>query len=280
MKKGKILSLLAISGAASMLLTGCLDSMPELTENEETIISQYAAGLLLKYSPNYDYRLVSSRELLDALTQEQLDKEQLTQEQTGETESEEQNEQADASSEVSSETGEEASEDSMSEPLSNDGTEISDITDTDNTDGMEKLRPADTDIAEMLGMDGVSIKYENFELCDKYPKDAGGFSLAASKDKKLLVIHMKLENASQESKGCDFIQYEITGRLQINDGQRSKILNTMLGNDITSYMERVEGGENADIVAISEIGAIDDDDIASLSMTLESNGGECSLKLR
>ena len=51
MKKGKVLGLLAMS---AVLLTGCVDSMPELTAEQSEIIAEYAAGLLLKYSSNYN----------------------------------------------------------------------------------------------------------------------------------------------------------------------------------------------------------------------------------
>ena len=54
MKKGKILGLMAMS---AVLLAGCADAMPELTDDEAELIAEYAADLLLKYSPNYDYKI-------------------------------------------------------------------------------------------------------------------------------------------------------------------------------------------------------------------------------
>ena len=69
MKKIKILGLLAMS---AVMLTGCVDAMPDMTTEQSDIVAEYAAGLLLKYSPNYNYRLVSDEELSSAIAQNKL----------------------------------------------------------------------------------------------------------------------------------------------------------------------------------------------------------------
>ena len=54
MKKGKIIGVLAISAC---MLTGCIDLMPDMTEEQSELVAEYAADMLLKYSPNYHYRI-------------------------------------------------------------------------------------------------------------------------------------------------------------------------------------------------------------------------------
>ena len=68
MKKGKVLGLFAMS---AMLLTGCIDAMPELTAEQSDIVAEYAAGLLLKYSSNYNYKIADEEEVLAALAARQ-----------------------------------------------------------------------------------------------------------------------------------------------------------------------------------------------------------------
>ena len=63
MKEGKVLGLFVMS---AMLLTGCVDSMPELTAEQSEMVAEYAAGLILKYSPKYDYKIVSEEEVAAA----------------------------------------------------------------------------------------------------------------------------------------------------------------------------------------------------------------------
>ena len=79
MKKGKVIGLLAMSAA---LLTGCVDHMPELTAEQSDIIAEYAAGLLLKYSSNYSYKIVSEEEVAAAMAGRQEDSEPETEKET------------------------------------------------------------------------------------------------------------------------------------------------------------------------------------------------------
>ena len=68
MKKGKVLCMLVMS---AVLLTGCVDAMPDLTREQSGMIAEYAASLLLKYSPNYNYKIVSEEEVAAAKAAEQ-----------------------------------------------------------------------------------------------------------------------------------------------------------------------------------------------------------------
>ena len=46
---------------AAMILTGCGQTeMVELSEEQQTQVAEYAAGLLLKYASNYHSRLVDN----------------------------------------------------------------------------------------------------------------------------------------------------------------------------------------------------------------------------
>ena len=47
---------------AAILMTGCGSVMPDLTEEETEIISEYAAGVLLKYDRVHGGRLMSEAE--------------------------------------------------------------------------------------------------------------------------------------------------------------------------------------------------------------------------
>ena len=67
-----MLGLIALS---AVLLTGCVDAMPDLTAEQSDIIAEYAAGLLLKYSPRYQYRIVSEEELAAAIADRQTSSE-------------------------------------------------------------------------------------------------------------------------------------------------------------------------------------------------------------
>ena len=104
MKKGKVLCMLVMS---AVLLTGCVDAMPDLTREQSGMIAEYAASLLLKYSPNYNYKIVSEEEVAAAKAAEQELMESQTQEESdvGEEQMDSENQQQNAE-ETFVETGE------------------------------------------------------------------------------------------------------------------------------------------------------------------------------
>ena len=53
---------LTLAVAASLCMTACGASIPELTEEQNALVVEYAAGLLLKYDANYENRLVEEAE--------------------------------------------------------------------------------------------------------------------------------------------------------------------------------------------------------------------------
>ena len=56
MKKGICLVLTA--AMATTLLSGCGNAIPELTEVQQDMITEYAVGTVLKYSANYDDKII------------------------------------------------------------------------------------------------------------------------------------------------------------------------------------------------------------------------------
>ena len=47
----------AVSIMSSVMLTGCIDAMPDMTEEQENMVAEYAAGLLFNRSyAVWDYR--------------------------------------------------------------------------------------------------------------------------------------------------------------------------------------------------------------------------------
>ena len=62
MKKGKLIGVIVITAG---LLTGCIDNMPDMTEEQSALIAEYAADIMLKYSSNYNYRIADEEDLIE-----------------------------------------------------------------------------------------------------------------------------------------------------------------------------------------------------------------------
>ncbi len=252
MKKGKVLGLLAMS---AMLMTGCVDHMPELTAEQSEIISEYAAGLLLKYSSNYNYKIASEEEVAAAMAAGQEASEPET-EQAAETDSG----QADDG------TGQETVS-----PETEPGSE---------TEQNPVQLVADLDFAAELGIDDLIIRYQSFEICSSFPKDNSGFSVDAAQGKKLLVIHFDMEGLPEEDVDCNLFDHDIKMRVNINGTASAAVLSTMLPNDLASYMDVVHAGDIVDVVAVAQIDDMTEEEIQTLDLWASSDSQSCTVRLK
>ncbi len=252
MKKGKVLVFLAMSAA---LMTGCVDSMPELTAEQSDIIAEYAAGLLLKYSSNYNYKIASDEEVAAAMAARQEVAEPETQPET----------------EMEQQTEDEPSQ----------GTPSSETQPAESESGTEQVQfVADLDFAAELGIDDLIIRYQSFEICSSYPQNNSGFRVDAAQGKKLLVMHFDLEGLPEEDVDCNLFDYNIKMRVNINDTASAAVLSTLIPNDLASYMDVVRAGEIVDVVAVAEIDDMTEEEIQTLILRASSNGQTCTVKLK
>lgn len=252
MKKGKVLGLFAMS---AMLLTGCIDAMPELTAEQSDIITEYAAGLLLKYSPNYNYRIADEEEVLAAMAARQEAAEPET---AAETEPETDIVQAEGEANQNTSPTEAETE----------------------TEAEQIQFVADLDFAAELGIDDLIIRYQSFEICSAYPGDNTGFSVDAAQGKKLLVMHFDMEGLPEEDVDCNLFDYEIKMRVNINDTGSTSVLSTLIPNDLGTYMDIVPAGEIVDVVAVAEIDDMTAEEIQTLTLHAASNSQSCTVKLK
>ncbi len=252
MKKGKVLGLFAMS---AMLLTGCIDAMPELTAEQSDIITEYAAGVLLKYSSNYNYKIADEEEVLAAMAARQ---EAVEPETAAETEPETDIVQAEGEANQNTSPTEAETE----------------------TEAEQIQFVADLDFAAELGIDDLIIRYQSFEICSAYPGDNTGFSVDAAQGKKLLVMHFDMEGLPEEDVDCNLFDYEIKMRVNINDTGSTSVLSTLIPNDLGTYMDIVPAGEIVDVVAVAEIDDMTAEEIQTLTLHAASNSQSCTVKLK
>ncbi|MEZ3477953.1 MAG: hypothetical protein K1W08_05005 [Lachnospiraceae bacterium] len=252
MKKGKVLGLFAMS---AMLLTGCIDAMPELTAEQSDIITEYAAGVLLKYSSNYNYKIADEEEVLAAMAARQEAAEPET---AAETEPETDIVQAEGEANQNTSPTEAETE----------------------TEAEQIQFVADLDFAAELGIDDLIIRYQSFEICSAYPGDNTGFSVDAAQGKKLLVMHFDMEGLPEEDVDCNLFDYEIKMRVNINDTGSTSVLSTLIPNDLGTYMDIVPAGEIVDVVAVAEIDDMTAEEIQTLTLHAASNSQSCTVKLK
>ena len=248
MKKGKIIG---ITVMVASLLTGCVDAMPDLTEEQSALIAEYAADMLLKYSPNYNYRIADEEALAEEETTEEMI-EEATQEQ----------------SEVAQE---EQTQESVNEM---------ETVETENS--LNVIDASEIDFAETFGVDGVEIRYDLLEVCNSYPKgeSGSGFSVNAPEGKSLIVISFIVENKSEEPVICDLFEKDFDVSMNLNNSNYKKISSTLLVNDFTTYIEEIPAGENREVVIVAETGEISEEEINSCILRISSDDESITVKLK
>jgi len=245
-KKGKIIGVLAISAC---MLTGCIDSMPDMTEEQSELVAEYAADMLLKYSPNYHYRIADEEEVASAEAEMETSQEE--------------------------ETTQEESQPSQDLSQTGSGETVSVGAETSVEDGSEY------DLAAFFGMNQFSIMYASCEITDAYPNaESGvGFSVTAPQGYNLLVLHFDVENLGEEAAQCDLFDQISKVTVNVNDAGYVQALGTLLTNDLTTYMEDIPAGEVADAVVVVPVEQTDLDEIQTAVMQITTQDSVVNINL-
>ena len=246
MKKGKIIGVLAISAC---MLTGCIDSMPDMTEEQSELVAEYAADMLLKYSPNYHYRIADEEEVASAEAEMETSQEE--------------------------ETMQEESQPSQDLSQTGSGENVSAGAETSVEDGSEY------DLATFFSMEQFSIRYASCEITDAYPKaeSGAGFSVTAPQGYNLLILHFDVENLGEETAQCDLFDQINKVRVNVNNAGYVQALSTLLTNDLTTYMEDIPAGEVADAVVAVPVEQTDLDEIQTAVMRITTQDSVVNISL-
>lgn len=237
----------------SILFTGCGNTIPDMTAEQQELISQYAANLLISYDSNQKSRLVDLTETVEESTQENAtDAVEAVEESETLPEETESQEQVEENTEGTAET---------------ESQEVSYLT-----------------IAEVLNLpENITLEYNNVVESAYYPIDQTNemfFSLDASAGNSLLVYQFVLKNQSQEDIYLDFFSQDISYRLQYTDGSKKKILTTLLDDDLSTFVGDITAGESLPLVIIVEVAQSEAETLIADSLIVQGDKGTGSLSLQ
>lgn len=236
------MNVLLCSVAAAFMMTGC-GEMPELTQEESELISEYAVGVLLKYDTGYNNRLV------DTMADDPEEETELPEE----------------------ENPEEEPEPEMEEPA-----EVVDVSQDEET------QPAVSSVEEYYGIPNVMISYTGYELADSYPPSEEGavpvFSMDASAGTQLLVLKFNVQNTSGQDQQMNMLRYGATFRVSVNGEASKGALATMLVNDMQTYDGVIPANTSVEMVSIVEVPQ--GTNVGSIEFILRGNGEDGTLTLQ
>lgn len=237
---------------AAIFMTGCGSVMPDLTEEETEIISEYAVGVLLKYDRVYSGRLMSVAEY-------------------------EMEENRKAEREAAASVEQPAEEENAVEEDTAADTEVVDV----SQDTGAEAAVAST-IEEYYGIQNITFQYTGYELTDSYPSGDEGdnvfFAMDATEGMQLLVLKFTATNVGSGDQALDMMEHGARFRVSVNGGSGENTLTTMLLNDLQNYKDVIPAGSNVELVSIVEVpqGAT----IESIALTLRGAEGSTVINLQ
>lgn len=233
---------MALAGAVFMMtLGGCGNAIPDLTEEQHRMVTEYAAQLLLKYDANYQSTILTeeqSKEAEDALIRD-AELEALVREHQ----------------EMNQAAGENES--------------------GGREDPSEPAEPVYTDVDSFLGLsDSVEIEYAGYLVCDSYPEsteanDWQGVARATSSNSKLVVFTFTVKNISGSDYALDMASLGAKFSFRINGNITKTSLTTLLTNDLMMYRGTIPAGESVEAVLLIEMPASDTENFTGIKMNMK-----------
>jgi len=267
MKKNKLVSLLMISMSLAMLV-GCNKEKEEvtaqivveeernmfgLTEGEQKMYAEYAAGVLMKYNAGSNMRVLEGRELVNQEAKEQAAREQAAK-----------REQAAAEYAANAAKENEKKENQGSGSGSSQESSVSYI----------------NNMATATGDDDFSITYTGYEVTDSYPTSGEDILLAidAAPGKVFLVTKYSVTNNSSQTEELDMFSKQAKFKIKLN-GTNYKSQYTLLLDDLSMYKGEIDAGATIDTVLIFEIPEAAVSDMGDMVLSITAGDGTDYMQL-
>ncbi len=212
--------------------TGC-GQVIDLTDEENHLIAEYAAELLLKYDRNYDTRY-NPDELED----------------TTETMTE-----TDATTEATTEvvTTTEAATTEQDAPADGQTTQAQPVTDEAVKEDIGATVDSDFDIAAFVGESRISVRYAYYMVVDSYPsydQDGMYIEVQAPEGYKLLVLKFEVENKTNEDQAVDLYNKDVNYNIVVDNSRTTKQMLTILADDLYTYDKTIQASSREETVLL------------------------------
>lgn len=221
-----------------LMLCSCMNSIPELSEDEEVMVVRYMADSVLEHDINYKDRLLSDEDVEKALIEEQKKAEQLKKIQEEEQKKKE----------------EQAKEN---------------VPDTIETKDVEKVY-VDSDISDYIETDDIVFSYKGYHFSNRLPENDNelAFVVAPSSDEDtLLVIDFDLCN-NTDGNVSFLMSKDIKMKAIINDKKRVSPMVTFLDEDLNCNIEKqIPAGGTYHAILVFEIPKEEEIEKLGLSVT-------------
>lgn len=212
--------------------TGC-GQVIDLTDEENHLIAEYAAELLLKYDRNYDTRY--NPDELEDTTETMTD--------------------TDATTEATTEmvTTTEAATTEQDVPADGQTTQTQPVTDEAVKEDIGATVDSDFDIAAFVGESRISVRYAYYMVVDSYPsydQDGMYIEVQAPEGYKLLVLKFEVENKTNEDQAVDLYNKDVNYNIVVDNSRTTKQMLTILADDLYTYDKTIQASSREEAVLL------------------------------
>lgn len=209
--------------------TGC-GQVIDLTDEENHLIAEYAAELLLKYDRNYDTRY-NPDELEETTTE------------------------TDATTEATTEEviTTEAATTEQETPGQGQNTQAQPGTEETVQEEIGAAVDPDFDIAGFVGESRISVRYSYYMVVDSYPsydQDGMYIEVQAPEGYKLLVLKFEVENKTNEDQAVDLYDKDVNYNIIVDNNRKTKQMLTILADDLYTYDKTIPASSREEAVLL------------------------------
>lgn len=255
----KFLKKCIILGMVACILTGCGNAIPELTEEEASLVATYAADVVFRFSTEKESRLIDTEK--ERARREEL--EAKAAEIAAQMKVEEEQEQEEASS------GQTGSGQTGSGSTGNGATGMQ---------GTESM-------ADFIGLDGFEVSYGGYDIQKTYPlvgSDEWEPTIEATSGSSLLIVKFRVTNNNSIPAVADVLSknmlFHIDGEAGTGEIIGGTALTTMLLDDFAFAQDEIGAGESKEYVLMIQIDETITD-IKSLSVYMKKGEESMTVNL-
>ncbi len=264
--KGKIWGMICLS-AVALMVCGCGSEIPDMTDQQTEIVTEYAANTMLVHMPGTSSsRLVDTSVDFDPSKMSKYEKKKLGIP----------IEDMQSPAPVVTEESGESQEDQNTEQTENEGAEDA------GTQVQEPEEPA-LSVSDVMEIPGLEVRLDGYSVLDSYPEAGEGtdlyFAMDASEGKKLLVVRLAAVNGTSDQIVFNTVmRTDLHYTLIVNGGESEEnAMVTLLTDDFSALNETIEPGGSVSGVLIGQIPADSAGNINSVQVRITSDVGKTIL---
>ena len=241
--------LAALLVGAAIMLAGCGNAIPDMTDEQLQEVGEYAALLLLSHDVNYKSRLVDVETLV---------------------------------TETPGEPPQEVLPEETPEPENVGMDPVEDTPVVDLTEGQREEQQNNMNLEEVMGFpEQITLSYTGHEVLDHYPEEASDeeyFTIDPEEGNRLLVLHFTLQNQGEGTETVNTINRKLLIDVSVN-GISVHCLSTLLENDLMLFREDLTPGESIEVVILAEYDAESLLDVASVELNVKNDDKNATIRL-